>query len=162
MSLSKASYPNIDTLNIEGLRFGFPAEDVLATEERLFDASTFPFTITGFGNGLNLIQTDNTNWLNALAISDVIVQLQANGIPANTNAFVSLAPNGTLQIESNDAINSLLATILMTPALMKFTQTDGLYQFDTVPVFTDNAAALLGGLIAGQIYRDGDNLKIVH
>jgi hypothetical protein len=30
------------------------------------------------------------------------------------------------------------------------------------PVFADNAAAILGGLVAGQIYRTGDNLKIVH
>jgi hypothetical protein len=30
------------------------------------------------------------------------------------------------------------------------------------PVYADNAAAILGGLVAGQIYRTGDNLKIVH
>lgn len=30
------------------------------------------------------------------------------------------------------------------------------------PVYADNAAALLGGLVAGQIYRTGDYLKIVH
>lgn len=28
--------------------------------------------------------------------------------------------------------------------------------------YTDNAAALLDGLVAGQIYRTGDYLKIVH
>jgi hypothetical protein len=31
-----------------------------------------------------------------------------------------------------------------------------------VPVYADNAAALLAGLTEGQIYRTGDNLKIVH
>jgi len=31
-----------------------------------------------------------------------------------------------------------------------------------VPQYADNAAALLGGLTAGQIYRTGDNLKIVY
>lgn len=30
------------------------------------------------------------------------------------------------------------------------------------PVYADNAAALSGGLTAGQIYRTGDILKIVH
>ena len=30
------------------------------------------------------------------------------------------------------------------------------------PEYADNAAALLGGLTVGQIYRTGDNLKIVH
>ena len=46
-----------------------------------------------------------------------------------------------------------------------------LYAIDITPTgvaivgvqeFTDNAAALLGGLTAGQIYRTGDNMKIVH
>lgn len=30
------------------------------------------------------------------------------------------------------------------------------------PQYADNSAALLGGLVAGQIYRTGDVLKIVH
>ena len=30
------------------------------------------------------------------------------------------------------------------------------------PQYADNAAALTGGLVAGQIYRTGDVLKIVH
>jgi len=30
------------------------------------------------------------------------------------------------------------------------------------PQYADNAAALVGGLVAGQIYRTGDALKIVH
>ena len=31
-----------------------------------------------------------------------------------------------------------------------------------VPVYADNAAAVTAGLAVGQIYRTGDNLKIVH
>jgi hypothetical protein len=31
-----------------------------------------------------------------------------------------------------------------------------------VPQHADNAAALLAGLTAGELYRTGDNLKIVH
>lgn len=30
------------------------------------------------------------------------------------------------------------------------------------PVYADNATAIAGGLVAGQIYRTGDYLKIVH
>ena len=30
------------------------------------------------------------------------------------------------------------------------------------PQYADNATALAGGLVAGQIYRTGDALKIVH
>lgn len=33
---------------------------------------------------------------------------------------------------------------------------------NNVPEYTDNAAALAGGLAVGTIYRTGDNLKIVH
>ena len=32
----------------------------------------------------------------------------------------------------------------------------------STPVYADNAEALLGGLVVGQIYRTGDYLKIVH
>lgn len=31
-----------------------------------------------------------------------------------------------------------------------------------VPVYADNAEALLDGLVVGQIYRTGDYLKVVH
>ena len=31
-----------------------------------------------------------------------------------------------------------------------------------VPVYADNAAALLGGLTIGQLYRTADYLKVVH
>lgn len=31
-----------------------------------------------------------------------------------------------------------------------------------VPVYADNAAAVTAGLAVGQIYRTGDNLKVVH
>jgi hypothetical protein len=30
------------------------------------------------------------------------------------------------------------------------------------PEYADNAAAIAGGLLAGQVYRTGDTLKIVH
>jgi len=33
---------------------------------------------------------------------------------------------------------------------------------DDVPVYADNATAVIAGLAVGQIYRTGDDLKIVH
>lgn len=38
----------------------------------------------------------------------------------------------------------------------------GITNVANVPVYADNLAALLGGLVAGDIYRTGDILKIVH
>lgn len=39
---------------------------------------------------------------------------------------------------------------------------DGYYNFVNVPEYADNAAALAALLIVGDIYRTGDDLKIVH
>ena len=38
----------------------------------------------------------------------------------------------------------------------------GITNIANVPTYADNAAALLAGLVAGDIYRTGDTLKIVH
>lgn len=34
--------------------------------------------------------------------------------------------------------------------------------YKDLPEYADNAAALAGGLIPGQVYRTGDFLKVVH
>lgn len=34
--------------------------------------------------------------------------------------------------------------------------------FTTLPVYTDNTAAITGGLRIGQLYRTGDVVKVVH
>lgn len=35
-------------------------------------------------------------------------------------------------------------------------------QFNNLPQYADNTAALAGGLHAGQLYRTGDIVKVVH
>ena len=58
------------------------------------------------------------------------------------------------------------ATYNFTPALLlalfqaNFSATA--IVISNVPEYADNAAALLSGLTAGELYRTGDNLKIVH
>lgn len=34
--------------------------------------------------------------------------------------------------------------------------------YTNLPEYADNAAALAGGLVIGQVYRTGDLLKVVH
>ena len=34
--------------------------------------------------------------------------------------------------------------------------------FTDLPEYADNAAALAGGLVSGQLYRTGDTVKVVH
>ncbi len=38
----------------------------------------------------------------------------------------------------------------------------GVLNIGTTPEYADNAAALLGGLVIGDVYRTGDDLKVVH
>jgi hypothetical protein len=64
-------------------------------------------------------------------------------------------PNSTLNTDGSanfgsieiDAIGGLQAVAIYLPYL---------------PVYMDNAAAITGGLTVGQVYRCGDDLKIVH
>lgn len=43
-----------------------------------------------------------------------------------------------------------------------FNTSTGKYKFENIAEYADNAAALVGGLAIGEIYRTGDALKIVH
>lgn len=46
--------------------------------------------------------------------------------------------------------------------VIRFRSSLGFYNFSNVAEYADNAAAVLGGLVVGDVYRTGDILKIVH
>ena len=50
----------------------------------------------------------------------------------------------------NFSISSIIALALASPNL------------SSIQSFSDNASAITGGLVAGDVYRTGDLLKIVH
>ncbi len=73
------------------------------------------------------------------------------------------SPNGiTLLGDTNSVGNQTNVKVDDTNSTITNISVLGKYQFDNVAEYTDNAAALLGGLTTGMIYRTGDNLKIVH
>lgn len=80
--------------------------------------------------------------INALPmLDDKLVGTRTEGTPPN--ATYNFTPAELLQLFQEN---------FSAPAIV----------IDSCPVYADNAAALLGGLTVGQLYRTGDYLKIVH
>lgn len=80
--------------------------------------------------------------INALPIlNDKLVGTKVGGMPVNATYNFTLAE-----------LLELFEQNFNAPAIV----------IADTPEYADNAAALAGGLTAGQIYRTGDNLKIVH
>jgi hypothetical protein len=84
----------------------------------------------------------NSYPINALPIlNDKLVGTKIGGTPVNATYNFTLAELlGLFQANFN------------APAIV----------IANTPEYADNATALAAGLTAGQIYRTGDNLKIVH
>ena len=74
-------------------------------------------------------------------LDDRLVGTSVNGNP----------PNGTYNFTPAELL-ALFEANFNAPAIV----------IANTPQYADNAAALIGGLVAGQIYRTGDLLKIVH
>ena len=79
-----------------------------------------------------------------------------NALPQLNDKLVGTRIGGT---PSNATYNFTAAELL---ALFEANFNAPAIVVANVPQYADNAAALLGGLVAGQIYRTGDDLKIVH
>lgn len=102
----------------------------------------------GFNNSLSnrlMIHNSNTN-------TPIIDGDLAAGI---------LTVNKTLKVAESAAIGTSAAparTLHVVPAAGAATS----LRIEGVPVYADNAAAIAGGLVAGDVYRTDDLLKIVH
>ncbi len=136
--------PTDTTITIDGSgvggsggRFGVSGEDDTAGEVRLFDASGFDFTIHSDNDNISLSNGDGMTFVNSITLQD----------------------DGNIIITSN---NGSTSTIGVYGGQLTFIASDGLIYFSTVLEYADNAAALGGGLLSGNIYRTGDALKIVH
>lgn len=101
------------------------------------------------GNGTNMFIDDSTQML---------------GVAVSTGFMLFLdRVNGLYRIGDVDGTaNNTKHEIDDTTQIQTFTSTLGKYAFTNVQEFADNAAALVGGLTVGMIYRTGDALKIVH
>lgn len=81
-----------------------------------------------------------------------------------TNNYVATVDNnGRLTLSTSAGVPQVqLNGDLQGAAMFKGCVQSATVTITSLPVYSDNAAALLGGLIAGQVYRSGDDLKIVH
>lgn len=75
-----------------------------------------------------------------------ISEYAVDGTPSGADKLIGTAVN-----ENNETKNYTINDILSLP-------------LPSVPVYADNAAALLGGLVAGNVYRitGTDQLGVVH
>ena len=88
-------------------------------------------------------------------INDNLVPVTGTGAP--TAAAIYL---GQFYVRTSGAQNLYYAQTTGTGALdWKIVLS---IPYTGAPEYADNAAAILGGLLAGQVYRTGDVLKIVH
>ncbi len=79
-----------------------------------------------------------------------------NALPKLNDKLVGTSVGGVPQ---NSTYNFTPAELL---ALFEANFTAQAIVIANVPVYAGNQEALDGGLVAGQLYRTGDNLKIVH
>lgn len=114
-----------------------------------------------FGNNANCYDSPT---------SIVLGQGTVDGAPGgNIGGNIAL---GTANISGKNCIgigatsvsgNSVIGIGPVTATLKDVVHVSSLYiDPATIGVYADNAAAITGGLIAGQVYRTGDLLKIVH
>jgi hypothetical protein len=174
-----------------GLRFGVAGQDDTGAENRVFTTnSDFEILASDPLSGAEIhFRTEATDQFAdvKLTSSAFIVQVQETltgvgqfslsnlvmGMNANSQLF-NEADNGypMMRLSWQDKIfefgdlgaNGLGTKIVLddNTTFMSFTSSGGFYSLSNIQEWTDNADAILNGLVAGQIYRTGDNLKIVH
>lgn len=88
-------------------------------------------------------------------INDNLVPVTGTGAPTAGAIYL-----GQLYVRTSGAQNIYYAQTTGTGALdWKILLS---IPYTGAPEYADNAAAILGGLLQGQVYRTGDVLKIVH
>ena len=97
-----------------------------------------------------VLVSDETNGFVGIGTLTPIVALDVAGAINSTGAVTG----GTIVKDSATADDILLGD--GTTTLLSAIFQPGLVEY------TDNADAIAGGLVSGQIYRTGDDLKIVH
>lgn len=110
-------------------------------------------------NGPYLANT-NINPLDSLQVA--LGKINNNLVPTSGTAAPSAAAIylGQLYVRTAGAKNLYYAQTTGTGALDWRIVLS--IPYTGAPQFADNAAAVLGGLFIGQVYRTGDTLKIVH
>ncbi len=127
-----------------GGRFGVSGEDDAAAEPRNFDLE---------GNNFSILSQ-------AAVIGTITIGTDNTGDGGDDLQFLEFTDNQNLKLGGSYLTG--LQQISFNTTSTTLTSGTNKFVFDTVLEFSDNAAAITGGLSAGMIYRTGDALKIVH
>lgn len=136
-------------------------------------ANALQYTTTGYNNtalGYSALQNNTTGYSN-VAIGDFAGAMLPNYSGNNTGSNsiyigtqIKAAANGldnVIAIGANMTGNGS-NTVTIGNASIEKTFLKGVLSVGITTDYADNAAALAGGLVAGQVYRTGDLLKVVH
>jgi hypothetical protein len=101
-------------------------------------ASQDKYYATNNGNGTNFKVGDDS-WIGDV---NIVNTMQVSGVEDATKGYIKFGSGSATPVIGTSGVNHL--------------------NIANIPVYASNAAALSGGLVAGDIYRNGDNLGIVH
>lgn len=139
---SKYNYINLLKLGLKNLGVTFPSEDYVFSNG---------ITQTGSDVKLGGVFTEDTS----IGDTGHNFSLSCGTGAINTSRGFSLT-NAVLDI----ALQSQSGNINITAS--GGINLSGLINVGVIPQFADNAAAILGGLVVGNLYRTVDTLKVVH
>lgn len=115
-------------------------------------ADTFAWGIGSHAEGYNTFANGQYSHTGGIGTYATEIGTTIVGKYNSDSGRLFIVGNGVDNLTRSDAfIVDVDLTTILTPILL-----------GSVNEFADNAAALLGGLGAGMVYRTGDNLKIVH
>jgi hypothetical protein len=112
------------------------------------------FCIPGPWNQKRLLQNYSTTSAQLRSEDrSVIVDLAASTVTVT-------AP--TIEVNAASSLNLSSADLAHLSSASRLTLSGVRINIGSLPTFSNNAAALLGGLLAGDLYRNGDAVNVVH
>ena len=137
------AYATIDSIQSEVDTAGLATDaDIAALQSQIGVSGSYSsqdkYYATNNGNGTNFKVGDDV-WIGDVNRSNT---MQVAGVQDVTTGYIKFASGSNTPIIGSSGVNHL--------------------NIANIPSYTSNALALAGGLVAGDIYRNGDNLGIVH
>lgn len=137
------AYATIDSiqspLDVAGLATD---ADIAALQSQIGASGSYSsqdkYYATNNGNGTNFKVGDDV-WIGDVNVSNT---MQVAGVQNSGSGYIKLGSGAGTPVIGTSGANHL--------------------NIANIPAYTSNALALAGGLVAGDIYRNGDNLGIVH
>lgn len=148
---------------------------IIAASVRLNDASLFRRNSSFMGGGNTSAEYIQDFFFGHMPFSPDAafypVHLKATGgngtnvggsaLRLDAGAGTGNAASGNVELRTS-TIGSSGSTVQTHAARLTVKGATGIINISNTPSYADNAAAIAGGLVAGDIYRTGENLKIVY